>query len=131
MSKQFDLKTFHLCNMDLAYKNSLQHCGHLKVSCVCACRISPYLHERFASAFDAQSVRLVSVKGNHFVLVNSMAMEGDGCFLCRPAELQLQKISSKFPTIINVEPVELWTVMDCTTGGRSFLTILVFFFAPH
>ncbi|PSN54793.1 Metallophosphoesterase 1 [Blattella germanica] len=38
--------------------------------------ISPYLHERFSSAFDAQSVRLVSVKGNHFVLVNSMAMEG-------------------------------------------------------
>jgi hypothetical protein len=68
----------------------------LKVLCACAFRISPYLHERFASAFDAQSVRLVSVKGNHFVLVNSMAMEGDGCFLCRPAELQLQKISSKW-----------------------------------
>ncbi|KAJ9585291.1 hypothetical protein L9F63_002921, partial [Diploptera punctata] len=57
--------------------------------------ISPYLHERFSSAFDAPSVRFVSIKGNHFVLVNSMAMEGDGCFLCRPAELLLQKISRR------------------------------------
>lgn len=65
------------------------------ILCTCAFRISPYLHERFSSAFDAQSVQLVSVKGNHFVLVNSMAMEGDGCFLCRPAELQLQIISSE------------------------------------
>ncbi|XP_049787688.1 metallophosphoesterase 1 isoform X1 [Schistocerca cancellata] len=57
--------------------------------------ISPYLHERFATAFNAPPVRLVSIKGNHFVLINSMAMEGDGCFLCRPAELQLQRISKR------------------------------------
>nr|CAD7451829.1 unnamed protein product [Timema tahoe] len=55
--------------------------------------ISPYLQERFSSAFSAPSVKFVTIKGNYFVLINSMAMEGDGCFLCRPAELQLQKIS--------------------------------------
>ncbi|XP_071449429.1 metallophosphoesterase 1 [Hetaerina americana] len=57
--------------------------------------ISPYLHERFSNAFDASSVRLISISGNHFVLLNSMALEGDGCFLCRPAELQLSRISAR------------------------------------
>lgn len=37
---------------------------------------------------------MITVRGNHFVLINSMAMEGDGCFLCRPAEVELSKIES-------------------------------------
>ncbi|XP_075214748.1 per1-like protein PGAP5 [Lycorma delicatula] len=57
--------------------------------------VSPYLQERFSRAFDAPSVRMISVYGNHFVMVNSMAMEGDGCFLCRPAELQINKIVAR------------------------------------
>ncbi|XP_063236655.1 metallophosphoesterase 1 isoform X2 [Bacillus rossius redtenbacheri] len=57
--------------------------------------ISPYLHERFSSALQAPSVHMKTIRGNHFVLVNSMALEGDGCFLCRPAEIQLQKISRR------------------------------------
>ncbi|CAG9858701.1 unnamed protein product [Phyllotreta striolata] len=55
-------------------------------------RVSPYLNHRFVQAFDAPAVRLVSVRGNHFVLVNSVALQGDGCFLCREAEQQLSKI---------------------------------------
>ncbi|CAG9814382.1 unnamed protein product [Phaedon cochleariae] len=54
--------------------------------------VSPYLNERFVTAFNAPAVQLISVRGNHFVLVNSMALEGDGCFLCKPAEQQLTKI---------------------------------------
>ncbi|KDR24002.1 metallophosphoesterase 1 isoform X2 [Zootermopsis nevadensis] len=81
--------------------------------------ISPYLHERFSSAFDAQSVRLVSVKGNHFVLVNSMAMEGDGCFLCRPAELQLQKISRRLKCTNGVGRCDRG--MDLTQYSRPIL----------
>lgn len=57
--------------------------------------ISPYLNQRFVSAFDSPAVRIVSVRGNHFVLVNSMALEGDGCFLCKPAEQQLIHIECK------------------------------------
>ncbi|KAL1124099.1 hypothetical protein AAG570_001869 [Ranatra chinensis] len=57
--------------------------------------ISPYLHERFSQGFNAPSVRLLSIFENHFVLINSMAMEGDGCFLCRAAELQVNKIASE------------------------------------
>ncbi|GJQ84111.1 hypothetical protein Trydic_g12084 [Trypoxylus dichotomus] len=54
--------------------------------------ISPYLNDRFVKAFNSPPVQLVTFRGNHFVLVNSMALEGDGCFLCRSAELQLSNI---------------------------------------
>lgn len=55
--------------------------------------ISPYLSQRFMNAMRAPSVKRVTIRGNHFVLVNSMALEGDGCFLCRPAEVALHKIA--------------------------------------
>ncbi|CAL7935914.1 unnamed protein product [Xylocopa violacea] len=55
---------------------------------------TPYLSQRFEDSFKAQSVTIISFKGNYFVLLNSIAMEGDGCFLCRPMELGLKKISS-------------------------------------
>ncbi|XP_011297903.1 metallophosphoesterase 1 [Fopius arisanus] len=55
--------------------------------------ITPYLNQRFMNAMRAPSVKRVTIRGNHFVLVNSMAMEGDGCFLCRPAEVALNKIA--------------------------------------
>ncbi|XP_014259319.1 metallophosphoesterase 1 isoform X2 [Cimex lectularius] len=57
--------------------------------------ISPYLHKRFTDAFNAPSVRMLTIEGNHFVLINSMAMEGDRCFLCRPAEIQIGNIAKK------------------------------------
>lgn len=62
-------------------------------------RISPYLNQRFVSAFNAPAVQLITIRGNHFVLVNSMALEGDGCFLCKPAEQQLSQIECKFIVI--------------------------------
>ncbi|XP_039279955.1 metallophosphoesterase 1-like [Nilaparvata lugens] len=57
--------------------------------------ITPYLQDRFTRAFNMPSVKLISLKGNHFILINSMAMEGDGCFLCRPAEVQINKIIAR------------------------------------
>uniref|UniRef100_A0A0A9WS93 Metallophosphoesterase 1 homolog n=2 Tax=Lygus hesperus TaxID=30085 RepID=A0A0A9WS93_LYGHE len=58
-------------------------------------KITPYLQKRFTDAFEAPPVRLITLEGSHFVLLNSMAMEGDGCFLCRPAEVLLSKISRR------------------------------------
>ncbi|XP_051156339.1 metallophosphoesterase 1 isoform X2 [Leptopilina boulardi] len=55
--------------------------------------ITPYLSQRFISGMKAPSVRRISIRGNHFVLINSMALEGDGCFLCRPTEIAINKIS--------------------------------------
>lgn len=57
-------------------------------------RVSPYLNQRFVAAFNAPPVQIISERGVHFVLVNSMALEGDGCFLCKPAEQLLTRIES-------------------------------------
>lgn len=57
--------------------------------------ISPYLNERFMNALNAPPVKMISIRGNHFVLINSMAMEGDNCSLCRKAEIKLMAIAEK------------------------------------
>ncbi|XP_049867569.1 metallophosphoesterase 1-like isoform X2 [Pectinophora gossypiella] len=56
-------------------------------------KITPSLAHRFEKKLDAPPVRLMSVRGNHFVLVNSMAMEGDGCRLCARAVNLIEKIA--------------------------------------
>lgn len=50
-------------------------------------------HKRFEEAFSAPSVQMVEIQGNIFVLLNSMALEGDGCNLCSEAASKLEKIS--------------------------------------
>ncbi|XP_012286840.1 metallophosphoesterase 1 isoform X2 [Orussus abietinus] len=55
--------------------------------------ITPYLNQRFINGMKAPSVRRISIRGNHFVLINSMALEGDGCFLCRPTEVAVNNIA--------------------------------------
>jgi len=57
------------------------------------CRVSDHQRQRFNKAFSSPSVRLVRVKDNTFVLMNSMAFEGDGCNMCLDAEVRMQQIS--------------------------------------
>lgn len=57
---------------------------------------SPYLVDRFQRTFDVGPVKLVQIAGVTFVILNSMAMEGDDCFLCRPAKNKIKVISSKW-----------------------------------
>nr|XP_005001283.1 metallophosphoesterase 1 isoform X5 [Cavia porcellus] len=56
-----------------------------------ACRMSGYTVQRFEDVFSSQ--RLFSRKGVNFVMVNSVAMEGDGCSICAVAETKLLEIS--------------------------------------
>ncbi|XP_012252317.2 metallophosphoesterase 1 isoform X2 [Athalia rosae] len=58
-------------------------------------KIIPYLNQRFVNGMKAPNVRKISIRGNHFVLLNSMALEGDGCFLCRPTEIALDRIAKQ------------------------------------
>ncbi|KAF5274966.1 hypothetical protein FQR65_LT04309 [Abscondita terminalis] len=55
-------------------------------------RITPHLNKRFVNGFNSSDVRIVTIRGNLFILVNSMALEGDGCFLCKAAEVRLAEI---------------------------------------
>ncbi|XP_041975326.1 metallophosphoesterase 1-like [Aricia agestis] len=55
--------------------------------------ITPQLASRFETKLNSPPVQLVSIRGNHFVLINSMALEGDGCSLCSRAVTEIDKIS--------------------------------------
>ena len=54
--------------------------------------VTPYLDKRFRDAFQTKSVELKVIKGVRFVMINSMAMHGDGCFLCTEAVSSLKKL---------------------------------------
>lgn len=54
--------------------------------------IDDHKRTRFTQHLSAPLVRMVDVKGNIFILLNSMAFEGDRCSMCREAEEQLQEI---------------------------------------
>ncbi|XP_044776952.1 metallophosphoesterase 1 isoform X3 [Neomonachus schauinslandi] len=56
-------------------------------------QMSTYKIKRFEKVFNPE--RLFSWKGMNFVLVNSVALEGDGCHICSEAEAELIEISHK------------------------------------
>ncbi|XP_062933258.1 metallophosphoesterase 1 isoform X2 [Cynocephalus volans] len=56
-------------------------------------QMSTYRVKRFEKVFNSE--RLFSWKGINFVMVNSVALEGDGCGICSEAEAELTEISRK------------------------------------
>ncbi|XP_029446841.1 metallophosphoesterase 1 [Rhinatrema bivittatum] len=48
---------------------------------------------RFEKVFNFSSAKIISRKGVNFVLVNSIALEGDGCAICKAAEKMLIQLS--------------------------------------
>ncbi|XP_055478448.1 metallophosphoesterase 1 isoform X2 [Psammomys obesus] len=56
-------------------------------------QMSKHRIKRFEKVFSSE--RLFSLKGVNFVMVNSVAMEGDGCSICSEAEAELREISRK------------------------------------
>lgn len=56
----------------------------------------PGVYRRFGKHFRTTGVDLFTMhEGVHFVSINSVAMQGDGCELCAEAEQELLNISSK------------------------------------
>ncbi|XP_032528960.2 metallophosphoesterase 1-like [Danaus plexippus] len=51
--------------------------------------------ERFSKLLNAPSVQHIILKDNHFVLINSMALEGDSCDLCQKAQMSIDKIAER------------------------------------
>ncbi|PZC81140.1 hypothetical protein B5X24_HaOG213241 [Helicoverpa armigera] len=79
-------------------------------------RITPHLAKRFETRLKSPPVQLVSIRGNHFVLINSMAMEGDGCTLCARTVAEIANISSKNSCLIASAHYPLYRESDtiCT-----------------
>ncbi|XP_050295132.1 metallophosphoesterase 1-like [Anthonomus grandis grandis] len=65
-------------------------------------RVTTHLNERFNKAFNATAVQLINIRGNNFVLVNSIALEGDDCFLCKPAEAELVRVEKELKCLQNI-----------------------------
>ncbi|XP_043364053.1 metallophosphoesterase 1 isoform X3 [Dermochelys coriacea] len=57
--------------------------------------MTTYKLKRFAKVFNFTSGELITRKGVNFVMVNSVALEGDGCTVCSRAEAKLMKLSYK------------------------------------
>ena len=58
--------------------------------------VSPYLDSRFRKAFHTESVELKELdNGVPVITINSVAFEGDSCFLCTEAVKNLQKVVKK------------------------------------
>lgn len=56
--------------------------------------MSPRKITRFENLFNnTDDTLLVTVKGVHFVIINSVRMEKDGCNLCKAAERKIENIS--------------------------------------
>lgn len=66
------------------------------------CRISQRNVDRFSKAFGLdKGIEHVELNGNHFVLLNSMAMEGDHCALCSKAVDQLVNVSNALQCLVS------------------------------
>ncbi|GAB1301827.1 Metallophosphoesterase 1 [Apodemus speciosus] len=64
--------------------------------------MSKYRIKRFEKVFGSE--KLFSLKGVNFVMVNSVAMEGDGCTICSEEEAELREISRKLNCSQEVTP---------------------------
>lgn len=54
-----------------------------------------HLFQRFSAEFDSPSVKLLNIRGNLFVLINSIALQGDECSMCSEAMTQLTSVADK------------------------------------
>ncbi|XP_038664595.1 metallophosphoesterase 1 [Scyliorhinus canicula] len=52
-----------------------------------------YKLQRFEEVFNFTSAKVVTKKGINFVLVNSIALQGDGCSICEKVEKDLHQLS--------------------------------------
>lgn len=53
----------------------------------------PYFMNRFEEQFNNTGVQMYTLRGIHFVLINSMAMENDSCEFCQTAVEELHSVA--------------------------------------
>uniref|UniRef100_A0A3Q0SXL3 Metallophosphoesterase 1 n=1 Tax=Amphilophus citrinellus TaxID=61819 RepID=A0A3Q0SXL3_AMPCI len=65
--------------------------------------------QRFEKVFNASSTRIVTKKGVNFLLVNSVALHGDGCPICQSVEKELIKLSRDLNCSLQLHCAEVQT----------------------
>ncbi|KAG4066220.1 hypothetical protein HA402_000444 [Bradysia odoriphaga] len=73
--------------------------------------LTPYFLRRFETAFTESANTLVTVKDTHFILLNSVTLEQDGCSLCEKAEADIAAISKR----LNCAKQQNRNSSDCRT----------------
>ncbi|XP_038859229.1 metallophosphoesterase 1-like [Salvelinus namaycush] len=74
--------------------------------------------QRFERAFNTTSTRMVTKKGVNFLLVNSVALHGDGCPICQSVEKQLYTLSRNLNCSL-LQHYPLYRVSDAGCTGRD------------
>ena len=84
---------------------------------------------RFEHSFHSPHVRLISIKSHHvhFVLINSMAFEGDHCRLCQRAEQELNDVIEQLnrtgawtkPILLSHFPLYRSSDVNCSRSSSS------------
>ncbi|XP_053104726.1 metallophosphoesterase 1 isoform X2 [Hemicordylus capensis] len=73
--------------------------------------------DRFLKLFNFTSEKLITRKGINFVMVNSVALEGDGCVICKTAEAKLAELSHKLNCSLKHYP--LYRISDSKCTGED------------
>ena len=89
--------------------------------------------ERFKKSFQAPHVRLVTINDNddiiQFILINSMAFEGDQCRLCARAEKELDDVINELnrsksetkPILLSHFPLYRMSDANCSVKKRVYI----------
>ncbi|XP_063182595.1 metallophosphoesterase 1 isoform X2 [Chroicocephalus ridibundus] len=76
--------------------------------------MTTYKVNRFEKVFNFTSGKLITRKGINFVIVNSVALEGDGCAVCRTSEAKLAALSHKLNCSQQHYPLYRKSDAECT-----------------
>ncbi|XP_030625900.1 metallophosphoesterase 1 [Chanos chanos] len=70
--------------------------------------------ERFENVFNISSARILTTRGVNFLLVNSVAMHGDHCPICRSVENELHRLSEALNCSLQHYPLYRPSDAECT-----------------
>ena len=77
--------------------------------------VNPYLDSRFREAFNTKAVQLSVLENTiPIVRINSMAFEGDSCFLCKEAKKNLETVKNK----LQVNLTSFYSATDFQTAAK-------------
>uniref|UniRef100_A0A1A9X0P1 Calcineurin-like phosphoesterase domain-containing protein n=1 Tax=Glossina brevipalpis TaxID=37001 RepID=A0A1A9X0P1_9MUSC len=85
-------------------------------------RMHSYLVNRFKSHFNYTGIHLHTINKVHFILINSMAMENDGCSFCESAVKDLHTVKQKLDCLQNISScLDMKTIQDHQNYSRPIV----------
>ncbi|XP_072296797.1 metallophosphoesterase 1 [Eucyclogobius newberryi] len=76
--------------------------------------------QRFEKVFNASSTRMVTKKGVNFLLVNSVALHGDGCPICQSVEKELIRLSKDLNCSLQSSQKGVGSLTENCDGAQTY-----------